>query len=130
MSESQKEVIIPEGGAKPLAPYSPGIRYGDLLFTAGQVGLDPENQKLVPGGVATQAKQAMENLGAILKAANTSFDNLIKVTIFLTDIDDYAAVNEVYGSYFTDAPPARSAVQVVALPAAASVEIEAIAAIK
>ena len=129
MSESQKEVIIPVGGAKPLASYSPGIRYGDLLFTAGQVGLDPDSQKLVAGGVAAQAKQAMENLGAILKAANTSFDNLIKVTIFLTDIADYAAVNEVYGSYFTDAPPARSAVQVTALPAAASVEIEAIAAL-
>jgi 2-iminobutanoate/2-iminopropanoate deaminase len=129
MSESKKEIIIPEGGAKPLAPYSPGIRYGDLLFTAGQVGLDPESQNLVPGGVAAQTKQAMENLGAILKAANTSFDNLIKVTIFLTDIADYAAVNEVYGAYFSDAPPARSAVQVTALPAAASVEIEAVAAL-
>jgi 2-iminobutanoate/2-iminopropanoate deaminase len=125
---AEKHVIIPEGGAKPLAPYSPGIRYGDLLFTSGQVGLDPATQTLVEGGVAAQAEQAMQNLGTILEAAGTSFSSLLKVTIFLTDITDYAAVNEVYGKFFDDAPPARSAVQVTALPAGALVEIEAIAA--
>lgn len=129
MSANQKEVIIPEGGAKPLAPYSPGIRYGDLVFTAGQIGIDPESQKLVSGGAAAEAQQAMENLGSILEAAGASFDTLLKVTIFLVDIADYAAVNEVYGKYFSDAPPARSAVQVAALPAGAAVEIEAIAAL-
>lgn len=129
MSQKSKESIVPQGGANPLAPYSPGIRYGDLIFTAGQIGLDPESQKLVSGGVAAEAKQAMENLHSILKAAGASFDNVLKVTIFLADIADYAAVNEVYGKYFTDAPPARSAVQVVALPAGAAVEIEAIAAL-
>ena len=129
MSANQKEVIIPQGGAKPLAPYSPGIRYGDLIFTAGQIGLDPESQNLVSGGVAGEAQQAMENLGSILEAAGASFDTLLKVTIFLVDIADYAAVNEVYGKYFVDAPPARSAVQVAALPAGATVEIEAIAAL-
>ncbi len=129
MSSSMKKVVIPEGGAKPLAPYSPGIVSGNYLFTAGQIGLDPESQKIVDGGVAVQARQAMENLGKILEAENLNFSNLIKVTIFLIDINDYAAVNEVYGEYFDDQPPARSAVQVVALPAAASVEIEAIAAI-
>lgn len=129
MSANQKEVIIPKGGAKPLAPYSPGIRYGDLVFTAGQIGIDPESQKLVSGGAAAEAQQAMENLGSILEAAGASFDTLLKVTIFLVDIADYAAVNEVYGKYFSDAPPARSAVQVAALPAGAAVEIEAIAAL-
>ena len=129
MSANQKEVIIPQGGAKPLAPYSPGIRYGDLLFTAGQIGLDPKSQKLVSGGAAAEAQQAMENLRSILEAAGASFDALLKVTIFLVDIADYAAVNEVYGKYFSDAPPARSAVQVAALPAGAAVEIEAVAAL-
>ena len=129
MSHKQKEIIIPQGGAKPLAPYSPGIRYGDLIFTAGQIGLDPESQILVSGGVAVEAKQAMENLRSILEAAGASFDTLLKVTIFLVNIADYAEVNEVYGKYFADAPPARSAVQVVALPAGAAVEIEAIAAL-
>ncbi len=129
MSAIQKEVIIPQGGAKPLAPYSPGIRYGDLIFTAGQIGLDPESQNLVSGGAAAEAQQAMENLRSILEAAGASFDTLLKVTIFLVDIADYAAVNEVYGKYFATAPPARSAVQVAALPAGAAVEIEAIAAV-
>ena len=124
-----KEAVIPTGGAKPLAPYSPGMRYGNLLFTSGQVGLDPESQKLVSGGVEAEAKQALENLGAILEAAGIGFDELIKVTIFLTDINDYAAVNEIYGGYFKADPPARSALQVVALPAGAAVEIEGIAAL-
>jgi 2-iminobutanoate/2-iminopropanoate deaminase len=125
-----KEVVIPEGGAKPLAPYSPAIRYGNLLFTAGQIGLDPESQKLVGGGVADQAKQAMENLGKILEAAGVGFNHLLKVTVFLTDINDYAAVNTVYGEYFDESPPARSAVQVSALPAGAAVEIEAVAGLE
>jgi len=129
MSQHQKKAIIPQGGAKPMAPYSPGIQFGHLLFTAGQIGLDPESQTLVSGGVAIEAQQAMENLGSILEAAGASFDSLLKVTIFLTDINDYAAVNEVYGKFFSESPPARSALQVVALPGAAAVEIEAIAAI-
>ena len=124
-----KKVIIPSDGSKPLAPYSPGIVNGNYLFTSGQVGIDPATQKLVDGDVSAQAKQAMQNLGKILEAADLNYSNLIKVTIFLTDINDYAAVNSVYSEYFDDQPPARSAVQVVALPAAASVEIEAIAAL-
>ena len=126
---SQKIVVIPEDGAKPLAPYSPGIGYGELLFTSGQIGLDPESGKLVEGGVAAEAKQALENLGAVLRAGGSSFAQVLKVTVFLADIQDYAAVNEVYGGYFSDQPPARSAIQVAALPAGALVEIEAIAAV-
>jgi 2-iminobutanoate/2-iminopropanoate deaminase len=129
MSHHQKKVIIPQGGAKPLAPYSPGINFDHLVFTAGQIGLEPESQTLVTGGVAAEAQQAMENLRTILEAAGAAFETVLKVTIFLTDIADYAAVNEVYGKYFSDSPPARSAVQVVALPGGAAVEIEAIAAI-
>ena len=127
---SEKQVIIPEGGAKPMAPYSPGIRYGELLFTAGQIGLDPATDKLVPGGVEAEARQSLENLGKILKAGGAGFDSLLKVTVFLADMNDYAAVNAIYGDYVGEHPPARSAVQVVALPGGARVEIEAVAAVR
>jgi 2-iminobutanoate/2-iminopropanoate deaminase len=125
---AKKDVLIPEGGAKPLAPYSPGIRYGELLFTSGQIGLDPATGKLVEGGVAAQARQALENLGAVLRAGGVDFGRALKVTVFLTDINDYGAVNEIYGEYFGAEPPARSAIQVAALPAGALIEIEAVAA--
>ncbi len=125
----KKYVVVPQGGAKPLAPYSPGIVSGDFLYTSGQIGLDPDTQKLVQG-VEAQAKQALENLGAVLEAAGVKFSDLIKVTIFMTDMQDYAAINAIYGEYFDDEPPARSAVQVGALPAGALVEIEAVAALK
>lgn len=124
-----KEVIIPVGGAKPLAPYSPGIRLGELVFTSGQVALDPETGKLVEGGVEAQTRQAMINLGKVLEAAGSSFASALKVTIFMVDINDYAAINQVYGEFFPQDPPARSAVQVSALPAGALVEIEAIAVV-
>ncbi|MQC27021.1 MAG: RidA family protein [Chloroflexi bacterium] len=126
---ADKQIIIPEGGAKPLAPYSDGVRFGHLVFTAGQIGLDPKSGKLVEGGVSAEAEQAMKNLGAVLDAGGASFGSIVKVTIFLADIADYGAVNEVYAKYFDEAPPARSAVQVVALPAGARVEIEAVAAL-
>ena len=125
----EKEVIIPDGGAKPLAPYSPGIRVGMFVFTAGQIGLDPETDKLVVGDVQDETRQALINISKILEAAGTSMDNVVKVTVFLRHIGDYARVNEVYGQFFKEKPPARSAVQVTALPAAAAVEIEAIAVI-
>ncbi|MDH3942617.1 MAG: Rid family detoxifying hydrolase [Anaerolineae bacterium] len=123
----QKQVVIPEGGAKPLAPYSPGIKAGMFLYTAGQIGLDPDSQTIVEGGVAAQAKQSLENLKKILEAGGASLDSVVKVTVFLQDIADYAAVNQVYGEYFTADPPARSAVAVTGLPAGALVEIEAVA---
>ena len=124
---SQKEVIIPAGGAKPLAPYSPGIRYRDLVFTSGQVGLDPATGKLAEGGVAAQAQQALKNLQAVLEAAGSDLAHVLKCTVFLTDMADYGAVNEVYGKFFTADPPARSAIAVAGLPVGALVEIEAVA---
>jgi len=126
-----KEVIIPAGGAKPLAPYSPAIRLdGRLVFTAGQVGLLPGTSQLAEGGVTAQARQALENLKAVLDAAGAGLETVVKTTVFLADMDDYAAVNEVYGEYFKEEPPARSAVQVARLPVNALVEIEAIAYVK
>ena len=129
MQLPKKEIVIPAGGAKPLAPYSPGIRLGNLVFTSGQVGLHPDTQKIVAGGVQAEARQALENVSKVLEAAGTSLDNAVKVTVFMVDMNDYARINEVYGEFFKEDPPARSAVQVGALPAGAMVEIEAIAVV-
>ena len=126
MQSPKKEVIIPEGGAKSLAPYSPGIRFGNLIFTSGQIGLDPNTGKILPGGVAAETHQAIKNIEKILKASGSKLENILKVCIYVRDIDDYGTVNKVYGEYFTDLPPARSVVQ-GKLPAEALVELDAIA---
>lgn len=110
-----------------LGPYSQAIKSGNLLFCSGQVGLDPQTMELVPGGVEEQAKQAMLNLSAVLLAGGSSFDHVVKTTIFLADIGDFAAVNAIYGKVFASDPPARSTVQVAALPKGALVEIEMVA---
>lgn len=110
-----------------LGPYSQAIRSGNLLFCSGQVGLDPQTMELVPGGVEEQAKQAMFNLSAVLLAGGSSLDRVLKTTIFLADMGDFATVNGVYGKAFAGDPPARSTVQVAALPKGALVEIEMIA---
>lgn len=127
MQSGEKEVIIPEGAAPPLAPYSPGIKVGNMVFTAGQIGLDPDTGKLVSGGVAEETRLAINNLKKVLEAAGSSLDRVVKATVFLTDINDYDQVNEIYAEFFVEKPPARSAVQVAALPAGAAVEIEAVA---
>jgi 2-iminobutanoate/2-iminopropanoate deaminase len=118
-----KQQISP-AGAKTLGPYSPGIGAGDLVFISGQIGLDSATGKLVDGGVAAQAKQALENLKAVLAAAGLSFVHVVKTTIFLTDMGDFAAVNDVYKGYVMEPYPARSTIAVAALPAGAKVEIE------
>jgi 2-iminobutanoate/2-iminopropanoate deaminase len=124
---AKKKVIIPEGGAKPLAPYSPAIRHGKLVFTSGQVGIDPATGKLAEGGVTAQARQALLNLEAVLAAAGCEMKDVLKCTVFMRDMADYGAINEVYGEFFTKNPPARSAVAVLGLPIDALVEIEAVA---
>jgi 2-iminobutanoate/2-iminopropanoate deaminase len=126
---SDRDVIVTEGAPKPFggAPYNQAIRAAGLVFCAGQVGLEPASGTLVDGGVEAQARRAMENLSAVLEAAGTSVDRIVKTTIFVTDLGDFAAVNAVYGSFFEADPPARSTVQVAGLPGGAVVEIEAIA---
>jgi 2-iminobutanoate/2-iminopropanoate deaminase len=126
---SERTVIVTEGAPKPFqgAPYNQAIRAGGMVFCAGQVGLDPATGKLVDGGVEAQARRAMDNLSAVLAAAGTSVGRICKTTIFITDLADFGAVNEVYGSFFDADPPARSTVQVAGLPGGAVVEIEAIA---
>jgi 2-iminobutanoate/2-iminopropanoate deaminase len=126
---SERDVIVTEGAPKPFggAPYSQAVRAAGLVFCAGQVGLDPASGALVDGGVEAQARRAMDNLSAVLEAAGSSVDRIVKTTIFVADLGDFAAVNAVYGSFFSADPPARSTVQVAGLPAGALVEIEAIA---
>jgi len=130
MQTPKKEVIVPKGGAKPVAPYSPGIRVGQFVFTAGQIALDPETGQLVEGGVEVETRQALTNLRAILEAAGSDLDHTVKVTVFLNDMDDFGEVNEVYGTFFKEDPPARSAVQSPKLPLGAQVMIEAVALVK
>jgi 2-iminobutanoate/2-iminopropanoate deaminase len=109
------------------APYSQAIAHGGLVFVSGQVGVDPGGN-MVEGGIAEQTEQVMRNLSAILEAAGTSLQNVVKATIFLADLGDFQAMNEVYARHIGDEPPARATFQVAALPAGAVVEIEMIAA--
>ena len=123
----QKQIISTHYAPAAVGPYSQAVRVDHLIYTAGQIALIPQTGKLVEGGIGAQTQQVMKNLAAILEAAGSSLVNVVKTTIFLTDINDFAKVNQVYGSFFSDAPPARSTVQVSALPLGAKVEIEAIA---
>lgn len=110
-----------------MGPYSQGVACGGFLFTAGQIGVDPGTGQLAEGGVRAQARQVMANLSAVLSEAGASFDDVVKSTIFLADMGDFAAVNEVYGEHFRQSHPARSTIQVSALPLGALVEMEMIA---
>ena len=122
-----KEVIATKDAPAAIGPYSQAIRVQDFVFTAGQIAIDPATGKLVAGDVKTQTRQVLQNLAAVLKAAGSSISQVVKTTVFLEDIQTYPEVNAVYGEFFTESPPARSAVQVTALPLGALVEIEAIA---
>lgn len=123
-----KHVIASDKAPAALGPYSAGIKTGNLVFLSGQLGLVPATGELAEGVVA-QAEQALKNVEALLTAAGAGFDNVVKTTVFLADIADFNAVNEVYGSRFTEPYPARSAVQVGALPKGALVEIECVVAL-
>jgi len=124
-----RRVIRTDKAPAPLqgAPYSQGIAHGDLVFVSGQLGVDSEGN-LVEGGIAAQTEQVMQNLSAILEAAGTSLQNVLKASIFLADLGDFQAMNEVYGSHMGAEPPARATFQVAALPSGVLVEIEVIAA--
>lgn len=126
----EKEVISTKNAPAAIGPYSQAIRVGNFVFTSGQVPINPENGELVSNDIKSAAKQSLENVKAVLEAAGTGLENVVKTTVFLKDMNDFAAVNEVYATYFTDKMPARSAVQVAKLPKDAMVEIEAVAVIK
>lgn len=122
-----KKVIHTEKAPKAVGPYSQAIEANNLLFISGQIPIDPATGKIVEGGIKEQTKQVMENIGAILKTAGYSFDDVVKSTCLLADMNDFAAMNEVYGSYYPENPPARAAYGVVKLPLGVMVEIETIA---
>ena len=124
-----RTVIAVDGAPRPFAgaPYNQAIEAGGMVFCAGQLGLDPESGALVGDGVEEQTDRALRNLAAILEGAGSGLDRVVKTTVFVTDLREFGAINEVYARFFTADPPARSTVQVAALPAGARVEIEAIA---
>lgn len=122
-----RKTILTTCAPKPVGPYSQAVQFGNTLYVSGVLGLDKNKMELVEGGVGGQAKQALVNLGHILKAAGTTYENVIKTSIFLADIGDFKEVNDVYKDFFTSNPPARSTYQVAALPLGALVEIEVIA---
>ena len=121
-----RQAISTGGAAAAIGPYSQAIRSGDMVFCSGQLGIDPATGELVEG-VEAQAERALRNLQSVLDAAGLGFDDVVKTTIFLADIGDFSAVNAVYAGFMPDPPPARSTIQVAALPKAGRVEIEAIA---
>ena len=121
------ETIIAPKAPAALGPYSAAIKVGELIFTSGQIPADPATGELAPGGIAQQTEQSLMNLSAVLEAAGSGLDQVIKTTCFLTDMADFAAFNAAYGKYFSDHKPARSTVAVKALPKGALVEIECVA---
>jgi 2-iminobutanoate/2-iminopropanoate deaminase len=122
-----KQAISSPNAPNPGGAYSPALRVGDLLFMSGQIPIDPATGQMVAGDVATQARRSMDNLGALLAAAGLTFAQVVRTTVFLADMNDFAAVNEVYASYFAAPHPARATVQVARLPRDARIEIDAIA---
>ncbi len=123
-----KKVIIKPAGAAPAAgPYNHAVRSGQLLFCAGQIPIAPDTGQLVAGDIRAQTKRVLENVKLILQDQGLTFDHVVKATVFLTNLADFAAMNEIYSRYFTSDFPARSTVQVVALPRGANVEIEVVA---
>lgn len=130
MSQSEKQVVVTNGAPAAIGPYSQAVRVGDLLFTSGQIALDPATGAMVEGGIEAQTVRACESMKAVLEAAGVGFAQVVKTTVFLKNMGDFAAMNAVYGKYFAPegvAAPARSTVEVARLPKDALVEIEVIA---
>jgi len=123
-----KKIISTSEAPAAIGPYSQAVRSGKFLFCSGQIPLDLKSGQIVPGDIAAQTRRVLDNIAAVLKAEGLTFENVVKTTIFLTDLADFQTVNEIYGSYSKNQPPARSTVQVSALPKGAKIEIEAIAA--
>lgn len=122
-----RQIIHTEKAPKAIGPYSQAIHIGNLVYTAGQVGLDPATMELVPGEIEEQTRQVLANLGHVLAAAGSNMNGVIKTTVFLKDMNDFAKMNAIYAEAFTENPPARSTVAVAGLPKGALVEIECVA---
>jgi 2-iminobutanoate/2-iminopropanoate deaminase len=122
-----KDIIATDRAPRAIGPYSQAVRAGELIFASGQIPIDPVTGEFVPGGIAEQTEQVLRNLTAVFEAAGVTMNQVVKTTVFLANMDDFAAMNEVYGRFFGVEPPARATVQAARLPRDARVEIEAIA---
>jgi 2-iminobutanoate/2-iminopropanoate deaminase len=127
IEKTMREVISTDSAPKAIGPYSQAIRAGGFLFTSGQVAIDPATQQVIAGDVSAQTDRVLKNLAAILQTAGSSLEQVVRCTVFLKNMGDFGAMNEVYGEYFKQAPPARSTVEVTRLPKDVLVEIDAIA---
>ena len=123
----EKTIIVTDNAPKPIGPYSAGVQVGNLVFTAGQIGLDPASGEVVPGGIEAETHRVFQNLRGVLEAAGASLDQVVKTTVFLRDMADFGKMNSVYTEYFNGNFPARTTVQATGLPKGVAVEIEAIA---
>ncbi|AIF69036.1 endoribonuclease [Palaeococcus pacificus DY20341] len=122
-----KEIIFTEKAPKPIGPYSQAVKVGNFLFISGQIPINPETGELIQGDIKAQTRQVLENIKAIVEAAGGSLNNIVKVNVYLKDMNDFQAMNEVYAEYFGESKPARAAVEVARLPKDVKIEIEAIA---
>lgn len=122
-----RDIIATDLAPAAIGPYSQAVKTKELIFISGQIPIDPQSGDLVTGDIRDQTRQAMQNLGAILAAAGSSFDRVVKVTLFIADMDQFGVINEVYAGFFADRPPARACVQVARLPRDVGVEVEAVA---
>jgi 2-iminobutanoate/2-iminopropanoate deaminase len=125
-----REAVKTKKAPAAIGPYSQGIRSGGFLFCSGQIPLDPSSGKMVEGGIEVQTERVLQNLEAVLTSGGASLRSVVKTTVFLVDLKDFPAMNEVYGTFFPEEPPARATVQVAKLPAGALVEIDAIASLE
>lgn len=125
-----KKIIFTDKAPKAIGPYSQAVRTESMVFTAGQVGLNPETGELVEGGIEAQTRQVLTNLKSVLEAADSGLSFVVKTTVFLKDMNDFAKMNAIYAEFFSENPPARSTVAVAALPKGALVEIESVAMLK
>ena len=122
-----RQVVTAPDAPKAMGAYSPAIKAGNLLFVSGQIPLDPSTGALIDGDIAAQTEQVMRNVGALLRAAGVGFDHVVRTTVFLADMNDFAAMNEVYSRHIVAPPPARATVQVARLPRDVKIEVDAIA---
>jgi 2-iminobutanoate/2-iminopropanoate deaminase len=126
----EKKVVFTEKAPKPIGPYSQAIIAGNLIFTAGQIPIDPATNQVVQGDIKEQTRRVLENLRAILESVGATFDDVVKVTIYMKDLNEFSAMNEVYSEYFKNSPPARTTVEVSRLPRDVRIEIDLIAIVK
>ena len=124
-----RDIVLTERGPKPIGPYSQAVKAGGFLYMSGQVALDPKTGEMIGSTIAEQTERVMNNIKGIIEAGGSNLHHVVKTTVYLKDMNDFAAMNEVYGKFFTQAPPARSTVQVARLPKDALVEIDVIAAL-